>query len=94
MRKDHINITMLEYEGEIMKEHLEKFMDDETTRIFCFFIRIKFDPESQICRNCARRSFCEKDAKKMLEFWKTIPWLETAYEREMKKYSRDCPVCG
>lgn len=77
-----------------MEKIVNKYMDDETTRIFCFFLRNKFDPESRICKGCARFQMCERDAKKMIAILKYIPWLESAYEREMKKYTKECPVCG
>lgn len=77
-----------------MKEIIDKFMNDETTRLFCFFMRVQFDHEKKICQGCARFELCKRDAKKMLKFLGYIPWIETPIEREWRKFSKECPVCG
>ena len=54
---------------------VERYMDDETTRLMCFFIKNKFDPSNPCCKACARRKLCERDAAKMICFKGSIPWL-------------------
>jgi len=59
-----------------MDNLIERYMDEETIRIFCFFIRNKYDPREPVCKGCARLSFCKRDAEKMLKFKGYIPWWE------------------
>ena len=54
---------------------VERYMDEETIRIMCFFLKIKFDPTSQCCCGCARFKLCERDAQKMIVAQGCIPWL-------------------
>jgi len=57
-----------------MKTPWERFMDEETIRIFCFFLRNKYSPLSRVCQGCARKELCERDARKMIIFKGEIPW--------------------
>jgi len=61
--------------GDEMSELVERYMDEETIRITCFFLRVKFDPENPCCKGCARYKFCLRDAKKMVAAIGYIPWL-------------------
>ena len=54
---------------------VERYMNEETIRIMCFFLRIKFDPHGPCCQGCARYSLCERDAKKMIDTYGYVPWL-------------------
>jgi len=58
-------------------DHLvERYMDEETIRVFCFFLKNKFNPKDKVCEGCARYALCSNDAFKMLSFLGYIPWLE------------------
>lgn len=55
---------------------VERYMDEETIRIFCFFLRNKYNPKDPVCKGCARKNLCGRDAEKMLSFAGYIPWWE------------------
>lgn len=76
-----LNITEVTYSmnpeigDEKMNGLVDRYMDEETIRIICFFLKIKFDPNGQCCKACARYKLCERDAKKMIGACGCIPWL-------------------
>lgn len=55
---------------------IQRYMDEETIRIFCFFLKIKFNPRDSCCLHCTRYKLCEHDAVKLLQVYGYIPWLE------------------
>lgn len=57
-----------------MSEVFERYMNEETIRLFCCFCKNKFSPKDRTCKNCARYSYCLRDIKKMREFLKKVPW--------------------
>jgi len=71
---------------------IERYMDDETTRLICFFIKRKFNPEDPCCKGCARFALCLRDAMKG-----NVPWLKEDIDDLIEKLyghqrCRNCDV--
>jgi len=84
-----------------MSSVLERFMDEETIRIFCFFLRNKYSPYEKVCQGCARRKLCERDARKMISFLGDVPWwgeeIKTKLMREFieqRSGKQRCESCA
>lgn len=73
---------------------IERYMDEETIRIMCFFFKNKFNPNSRVCKGCARFKLCERDACKMINACGYIPWIEDSLELIKKTYGYErCSSC-
>lgn len=62
------------FTGDYMDNLIVRYMDEETIRIFCFFLKNKYDPVDPVCMGCARKALCKRDAGKMLKFKGYVPW--------------------
>lgn len=75
---------------------IERFMDDETIRLFCFFVTNKYNPSSEVCKHCARSLTCARDMQKSFARGKNVSQAEKELLEELleKQFGiRKCKSC-